>query len=99
MKRAFVAGIAMLALSAQADDMVASNGTDSVRLTQQPCPPAILATIPPQFQAQAKAASASVSGTSYTACWVASGSYVVLQYEDGDTGVIPMSQFRRSPGV
>lgn len=100
MKRALVcAGIALLAFSAAADDMVASNGRDSVRLTQKPCSPAILATIPPQFQKQAKAASAVVGGAIYTACWIPSGDHVILSYDDGDTGIIPVHQFRRSPGV
>jgi hypothetical protein len=81
------------------DDMVASDGHDSVRLTQHPCPPAILAMIPADLHAKVKAAVATVDGKDYSACWLARPGGVILQYEDGDQGVVPMRDFRRGTGV
>lgn len=100
MKR-FLVFLAAMLLSglAFADDMLASNGGDSVRLTDKPCPEPVLSTIPPELQGKVRAASAVINGRFFAACWIVSGGYVVLQYEDSDTGVIPMSEFRRSPGV
>jgi len=81
------------------DDMVATNGRDSVRLTQHPCPPAILALIPPELHAKVKAAVATVDGKDYAACWLARSGAVALQYADGDQGIVPMRDFRRGKGV
>lgn len=81
------------------DDLVATNGRDSVRLTQHPCPSAILALVPPELQARVKAAVATVDGTDYAACWLARSGAVVLQYADGDHGIVPMREFRRGKGA
>lgn len=100
MKRILFTLAAMLLSGlAFADDMVASRGADSVRLTQKPCPAGILAMIPPQLMARVKAATATVDGKDYAACWIAANGQVILQYEDGDSGAIPLSEFRRAPKV
>ena len=98
MKRAFVcAGIAVLALSAQADDMVFRQGDVSVRLTQEPC--AVPQAIVMLWGVMEKAALAAevTEGTRKTAgCWVidADGD-VALVTEDGRGGYIPGAAFKR----
>lgn len=81
------------------DDLVASQGTDSVRLTQKPCPAGLLAMIPQELHSKVRAASAFIEGRAHAACWIAANGQVILQYDDGDSGVVPMREFRRSPGA
>jgi hypothetical protein len=91
---------ALLALPALADDFIASNGRDSVRLTQGPCPKDILALMRPEIHDVVKAAVTKVNGKEFRGCWMVQPSGVVtLLYEDGDEGVVPLKDFKRAPGA
>lgn len=85
---------ALLAAPAFAGDMIARQGSDSVRLTEAPCLPAVLARIAPQVQADYRAAVAQLGGQTYTACWRRTGGMAHLVYEDGDQGMISWSSFK-----
>lgn len=96
----FIFLLLALAGPAIAADMVARKGKDSVRLTDAPCPAAIGQLLPPPIRELFRAASASVDGKTYAACFaMRPDGYVVLQYEDGDAGLVPMHEFKREPGV
>jgi hypothetical protein len=98
MKRLLIAALAAgLAVSAHAD-LVGTNGVDTVRLTDAPCPEKIAAQAPPYLRDKMRAAIADVAGTRYEACWalVAPGA-VGLVYEDGDQGLVPFSDFKPAP--
>jgi len=88
------------AAPALADVLVARNGEDMVRLADAPCASeAVLSRLPPQQHASFKAATAIVDGRSYTACWRALGGRAHLFYEDGDMGVIPLSDLRAEMSI
>lgn len=95
------AGAAVLALSVlSADDMVASNGRDSVRLFDRPCSSeTVLALVAPQFHSKLRDAVSTIAGQSFRACWTVQGYMAHLVYEDGDQGLVPLSEFKRMPGV
>lgn len=83
------------AAPALADELVARNGDDMVRLADAPCASeAVLSKLPPQQHASFKAATAVVGGQTFTACWRAVGGRAHLFYEDGDMGVIPLTDLR-----
>jgi hypothetical protein len=46
-----------------------------------------------------RAASATVNGKAFIACWIGVGDEVHLLYEDGDLGVIPRRDFKLAPTV
>jgi hypothetical protein len=100
MKRLIVLLFALVALPALADDFAASNGRDSVRLTQGACSAEILKLLQPALHDKVKAAQATVGGTSYVACWaLLTPGFVDLFYADGDMGLVPLADFKRVPGV
>lgn len=83
-----------------AQDMVARHpGGDTVRLTDKPCPEAvqkILTMLPERW----RAAHAVVDGQQFTACWILRpDGQVLLRYEDGDAGLIPLMEFKPQPGI
>lgn len=83
------------AAPALADELVARNGEDMVRLADAPCASeAVLSRLPPQHHQHFKAATAVVEGRTFAACWRAMGGRAHLFYEDGDMGIIPMSDLR-----
>lgn len=83
------------AAPAIADNLVARNGEDMVRLVDAPCAnETVLSQLPPQHREHFKAAVATVSGKTFTACWRVMGGRAHLLYEDGDMGVIPMADLR-----
>jgi hypothetical protein len=96
MKFALVcAAAAFIAAPVFADEMVASNGKDSVRLSSKPCTSEkILSQLQPSFRPVMRDASAVVQGRPYAACWVIEGNAAHLLYEDGDQGLIPLSDFK-----
>jgi len=102
MKRTLVcAGIAMLAFSASADDMLFRQGDVSIRLTQAPCvlPPALeaMATVVPT---PAKAAEVLEGSRKSVACWVIDEDGDVLIVTDDMRGAyIAGGLFQRVPGV
>jgi hypothetical protein len=87
---------ALGATSAQAD-MIARHGADSVRLTGEACPESIALPDGADRRAFRKAV-AVVGGERYTACHALRvDGLVVLIYQDGDAGLIPVVQFRMVP--
>ena len=91
----FILCAALAASSAFADDLVARQGNDSVRLAETPCTNSeVLGHVPPQVRTEFRAASAQVEGKTFTACWRKSGGSAHLVYEDGDQGLIPLSDLK-----
>ena len=87
---------AMLAAApAFTESLVAREGVDSARLSDQPCSnEQVLGHIEPKLRASLRAASVEVDGKSFAACWGPAGNAVYLLYEDGDEGLIPFSKIR-----
>jgi hypothetical protein len=48
----------------------------------------------PQLHSQFKAATAVVQGNNFAACWRKTGAVAHLLYEDGDQGIVPMSDLK-----
>lgn len=98
MRFALLCTAALLAAPAFADEVVASNGSDSVRLSDTQCSSdKVLEQLEPGMRTRLKDASAVIQGQSLKACWIAAGKAAFLLYEDGDKGVVPLSEFRK-PG-
>lgn len=76
-------------------DLQASNGADFVVLHQTPCTnPAVTSLVPVDKVSLLHGAEATVAGQKYQPCWYqASPDLIGLLYEDGDTGLIPVSEF------
>lgn len=94
--KAAIALCAALALApALAEDLVAREGNDSVRLADAPCESqGILKLVEPNTHTEYKAAFAVVKGEKFVACWRAMGNVAHLIYEDGDQGIIPMQELK-----
>jgi hypothetical protein len=96
MKAALVLCAATLALApAFADDLIAREGDDSVRLADAPCESQVIMKLVPETHGEYKKASAVVKGQNYVACWREMGNVAHLIYEDGDQGIIPMVELKR----
>jgi hypothetical protein len=91
-----VATLLMLsALPAFAGNPIAKQGDDSVRLTQEPCShEEILPKLNPELAGYYFTAQAKFGGQDFTACWTLQGGQVLLQYADGDQGIIPVGEFK-----
>jgi hypothetical protein len=95
MKRILVLCAALAVVPVFAEDLVARNGNDSVRLAEGPCTSElVLSRLQPQMHVQYKAASAVVEGQTFTACWRVVGNAAHLLYEDGDQGIIPLAELK-----
>jgi hypothetical protein len=95
MRFALFCAAALLAAPALADELVASSGNDSVRLSTAPCSSdQVLNRLQPQLRAQLRDATAVVQGKIFKACWVVEGHAAHLLYEDGDQGLIPLRDFK-----
>jgi hypothetical protein len=95
MRFALVCAAALMAAPALAEEVVASNGKDSVRLSSGPCTSQqVLGLLKPGFRSMLKDATAVVQGQTYRACWIVDGDSAHLLYEDGDQGLIPLSEFK-----
>ena len=87
--------VALAAAPTLAADLVARQGSDTVRLADGPCTSeSVLGQIDPQLHSQYKAASAVVQGQSFAGCWRKTGSVAHLLYEDGDQGIVPMADLK-----
>ena len=96
MRFALLCAAALIAAPALADEMVASNGADSVRLSDAQCSnQKVLEQIDPEMRSQLKDATATIGGESFRACWVVDGKMAHLVYEDGDQGIVALSEFRK----
>jgi len=84
-----------IAPAAFANDLVARQGGDTIRLVNAACTSQeVLSRVAPQLRAQFRAAQATVDGRSYTACWRMTPSAAHLVYEDGDQGIVPLSALK-----
>jgi hypothetical protein len=91
----FCAAAALAAAPALAEEVIASSGTDSVRLSDKPCTSQqVLALLEPSLRPALRDASAVVQGQLFKACWVVHGDAAHLLYEDGDQGLIPLADFK-----
>jgi hypothetical protein len=98
MRLALLCVAALLAAPAiAADEVVASNGSDTVRLSNTQCSSEkVLEQTDPVLRAQLRDATAVIQGESLKACWIVDGRVAHLLYEDGDQGIIPLTQFRKA---
>jgi hypothetical protein len=78
-----------------AQELVARQGDDSVRLSEAACnSELVLRRIDPAAAGEYKAASAVFQGQRFTACWRMMGNVAHLVYEDGDQGIIPVAELK-----
>jgi len=95
MRFALFCAAALLAGPVLADELVASSGNDSVRLSSNPCSSEeVLNRLHPQMRAALRDATAVVQGKTFKACWAVEGRAAHLLYEDGDQGLIPLRDFK-----
>lgn len=86
---------ALVVAPAFANDMVAYSGRDSIHLSDTPCSnEQVLGQLPRQMHAHFRAASAVLEGRSFAGCWRVMGNAAHLVYEDGDEGLIPLSDLK-----
>ena len=92
----FCAALATFAAApAFAQDLIARQGDDSVRLSDAQCQSElVLSRLEPGQADEFKAASAMFQGQRYQACWRLMGNAAYLVYEDGDQGVIPVQELK-----
>lgn len=100
MKPAFLCAVLLASAPAMANELVAYNGTDSIRLTEAECTnETVIRHLEPGTQSEFRAATAVLQGQSFTACWRAIPSAAHLVYEDGDQGLIPVSTLKETVGI
>lgn len=91
----FLCAALVAAAPAQSQDLVAHQGDDIIRLGDAPCEDQnVLGRVPKQYQAEFKQASATVSGQNFAACWRKAGQMAHLVYEDGDQGLLPLTDLQ-----
>jgi hypothetical protein len=92
----FCAALATFAAApAFAQELVARQGDDSVRLSDAACKSElVLGRIEPGSAPQYRAASAVFQGQRFQACWRMVGNAAHLVYEDGDQGIIPAQELK-----
>jgi hypothetical protein len=90
---AFAAALA--AAPSFAQELVARQGDDSVRLSDTACKSElVLRRLDPSTADEYKAASAVFQGQKFNACWHMMGNVAHLVYEDGDQGIIPVAELK-----
>ena len=78
-----------------AQELVARQGDDSVRLSDSECKSElVLSRIEPGMAGEFHAASAVFQGRRFQACWRMVGNTAYLVYEDGDQGIIPADELK-----
>ena len=92
----FCAALATLAAApAFAQDLIARQGNDSVRLSEDACKSdLIISRLEPGDIKEYRAASAVFQGQRFNACWRMMGNAAYLIYEDGDQGIIPAQELK-----
>ena len=91
----FCAALATAVAPAFAQDLIARQGDDSVRLSEAACKSElVLARLAPGSAKDFRAASAVFQGQRFQACWRMMGNAAYLVYEDGDQGVIPAHELK-----
>jgi hypothetical protein len=87
---------ALVAAPALADELVAISGKDQIRLSDSPCSnEKVMGQLSPRARAMLRDATAVVQGQQFKACWLVHGESAHLLYEDGDQGLIPLSDFKQ----
>lgn len=95
MRVVLLCAAALAATPAFAQDLVARQGSDTVHLAEAPCTSQqVLKMLDPQLQPKYHAASATVQGHTFEACWRMTANGVHLLYEDGDQGLVPLSDLK-----
>lgn len=78
-----------------AQELVARQGNDSVRLSDTACTTqSVLNRLEPGTSGEYHAASAVFQGQKFQACWRMVGNAAYLVYEDGDQGLIPANELK-----
>jgi hypothetical protein len=78
-----------------AQDLIARQGNDSVRLSEAACASQlVLGRLEAGQHDEFHAATAVFQGQNFVACWRAMGNVAFLMYEDGDQGVIPLQELK-----
>jgi hypothetical protein len=96
--RLYACAALLCAFSAQAQDsLIARQGSDSVRLYGRDCHPEVVAAVPEAVDMQA--ATATVGGQPYKACWERRGPVIFLRYEDKDMGQVPVEMFKEDASI
>ena len=86
---------ALVAAPSFAQDLIARQGDDSVRLSEDTCKSElVLSRLEPGMSDQFHAASAVFQGQRFQACWRMMGNTAYLIYEDGDQGIIPATELK-----
>jgi len=94
--KTFVLCAALAAAPVFAEQLVARQGDDSVRLADSPCQSEqVLGRLSPQSHDEYKSATAVFQGQNFVACWRVMGNVAHLVYEDGDQGIIPIAELKR----
>lgn len=84
-----------IAAPALATDLVATEGRDTVRLAEAACTnTTVLNQVEHDMRRYLRAASAELQGRNYVACWRPTAVGAHLIYEDGDQGLVPLSNLR-----
>lgn len=100
MKRAIFAAVLAVSPAFATDALIATQGADSVRIFPKACErPEVLSRLPEDERPVFAEASATVDGKTYAACWRSLGNAILLVYEDGDRGIVPVSDFRKHVGI
>lgn len=98
--RALILALALLCGPAIAEDAVARNGKDAIRITDAPCPASILALTPEGTRGFFRAAFAVLDGKSWDACWaLLNDGRILLLYSDGDQGMVSSQMFKPEAGI
>lgn len=85
---------------ANAAERTARAGDDSVTIQDRACVHGeTLARIPPDQRKLYGMARGRFQGQDFFGCWKPIGNAVVIQWEDGDTGVIPLSQLKEAADI
>lgn len=87
--------LAAATATAQTTDLVAYQGTNAVRLTDAACTDdAVLKQLAPELRPYFRSAWAQVEGKRYKACWGTLPTAVIVVYEDGDQGLVPLGHLQ-----
>lgn len=88
--------LAIAADKADAQETARHPNGDTVTITDNACAEAaVLAIVPPHLHQHLRAGHAVVGGTHYEMCWISQGTAARLIFADGDTGLVPWSEFEK----
>jgi hypothetical protein len=84
----------LAAAPAVAGDLVQRASGAELRLENEPCADeATLAHIKPEFHAEFKAASGTVHGRPFQACWIERLGHAIVIFEDGSDTILSLARF------